>query len=219
MPLRRAISQAINNAISNTGLDAFSDAPAFMRNLPMAVKTMKDVRHLLRIYDADTIGSKKDFESLLGLIGADELLYVLMNSAKVTITNVQSGARMNTETTGIVFASTERFLFKATDSIATIECPIGEIHAVAKQNTGGTLLNFDFVSFSTPTMRFEFESCGGARVRDALLHVAVHGSHLLAPGQGAATPPRVVECSGCAASVIVAANAPGKCDYCGRSMS
>jgi hypothetical protein len=217
MPLKRMLSQAVNNAISNAGLDVFSDAPAFMRDLPMAVKTMRDARHLLRIYD-DIIGSKKDYENLLGVIGADELLYVLMGSAKVTITNVQTGARINTETTGIVFASTERFLFQATDTIEIIECPIGEIHSVAKQNRGGRLLDFDFVSFSTPTMRFEFQSCGGERVRDALLHIAVHGAHLLAPGQGAA-PPRVVECTGCAASVIVAANAPGKCDYCGRNVS
>jgi len=215
MPLKRMLSQAVNNAISNAGLDVFSDTPAFMRGLPMAVKTMTDVRHLLRIYDA--IGDKRDFQSLLGVIGADELLYVLMNSAKVTITNVQSGARINNETTGIVFASTERFLFQGSDTIEIIECPVGEIHSVAKQNRGGTLLDFDFVSFSTPTMRFEFESCGGERVRDALLHIAVHGSHLLAPGQGAA-PPRVVECTGCAASVIVAANALGKCDYCGRNV-
>jgi len=217
MPLKRMISQAVNNAISNAGLDVFSDAPAFMRDLPMAVKTMRDVRHLLRIYDDDTIGSKKGFENLLGVIGADELLYVLMSSAKVTITNVQTGARINSETTGIVFASTERFLFQATDTHTLIECPVGEIHSVAKQNRGGTLLDFDFVSFSTPTMRFEFQSCGGERVRDALLHIAVHGSHLLAPGQGAA-PPRVVECIGCAASVIVTANVPGKCDYCGRNV-
>ena len=143
--------------------------PVFMQGLPIVVKSMSDVRKILRIYEDSVFRFRKDVKKIIDLLNPDEALYLLQTVSEAKVTRVNSNRQLLESGVGVVFASAKRFLIQGREANEVFECPIGEIQSIGKYS--------HLITFSTQTMSFEFETGGQtSHVRSTLINLAIMAS-------------------------------------------
>jgi len=196
---------------------------SLMKGLPMKVTDTKSATRLVEALGGTSslLFLKKKLKQTIEHMQPEEYLYLIDWQTDFKMTHRDTGTTTSSIALGVVFFSNKRFFYYESPT-TIIEFPLDEISSVAAYK--GVI--WSGVSFRSKSLDLEirFQWVGKKKIhviRDMIIYLSAHTiGHCVQPDKyEQAEYAKVVNCSGCNATVIIHKGTAGVCDYCNNYVS
>lgn len=186
----------------------------------MTVQNNKDARRVARVISSDIFIStwSNSIKRTISEILPDEEIYIMSWNVDVKSAYRGSGIRKTGGSFGAFFISNKRFYYS--DKNTELTFPLEDILTVATREASERMTDGGGISFLTSEL--DIIICFGfdtdvALARNIVINIAANAACAIQKTDaGVPQAPQIVECAGCAATVIVHPSIIAKCEYCGR---